>query len=159
MQSKDEARARRVHDAQLKSKVLAECGRPGASVSAVALAHGLNANLVHKWRRGIGLQRTGLKLDLPARTALASTPRVTQATPVQFVPVNMPMASEPTKAPVPCRPAAESPPPTAGAVLQVELRRGDNQVTVRWPATQAAQCTQWLRELTSAVFGTDERTP
>ena len=51
MQSKEEPRARRVHDAQLKSKVLAECSQAGASVSAVALAHGLNANLVHKWRR------------------------------------------------------------------------------------------------------------
>jgi transposase len=27
---------------------------PGASVAQVALAHGLNANLVHKWRRKAG---------------------------------------------------------------------------------------------------------
>jgi transposase len=31
--------------------VLAECAEPGASVASVALKHGLNANLVHKWRR------------------------------------------------------------------------------------------------------------
>ena len=159
MQSRDDPRARRVHDAQLKSKVLAECSQPGASVSAVALAHGLNANLVHKWRRGIGLQRSGLKLDLPARAALASTPRATEAMPVQFVPVGMPMASESTKATVPCRPAAASLQPAEGAVVQVELRCGANQVTVRWPAAQAAQCTQWLREMTSAVFGADARAP
>ena len=45
---------RRRHDADLKTKILAECGAPGASVAQVALAHGLNANLVHKWRRQLG---------------------------------------------------------------------------------------------------------
>ena len=42
---------RRRHSQALKSQVLAECAQPGASVAAVALAHGLNANVVHKWRR------------------------------------------------------------------------------------------------------------
>lgn len=34
--------------------MLAACAEPGASVSAVALWFGLNANLVHQWRRGRG---------------------------------------------------------------------------------------------------------
>lgn len=42
---------RRRHDDELKRQVLDECAKPGASVAHVALAHGLNANLVHKWRR------------------------------------------------------------------------------------------------------------
>lgn len=42
---------RRRHSAQFKRRVLSECERPGASVAAVALSHGVNANLVHKWRR------------------------------------------------------------------------------------------------------------
>ena len=42
---------RRRHDADLKARVLEACGAPGASVAQVAMAHGLNANLVHKWRR------------------------------------------------------------------------------------------------------------
>lgn len=42
---------RRRHAAQVKRQVLAECAQPGASVAKVALEHGLNANLVHKWRR------------------------------------------------------------------------------------------------------------
>jgi len=44
-------RVRRRHGAEFKRRVLAECDRPGASVAAVALSHGVNANLVHKWRR------------------------------------------------------------------------------------------------------------
>ena len=43
--------ARRVHSAQLKATVLERCAEPGASVAAIALEHGLNANLVHRWRR------------------------------------------------------------------------------------------------------------
>jgi transposase-like protein len=156
--SKQEPRARRVHDAHLKSKVLAECSQAGASVSAVALAHGLNANLVHKWRRGVGLQRAALNADLPARAALASAAPASQAMPVQFVPVGMPMASEPTKTQAPSRQAAAVV-PVDGAMLQVELRRGANSVTVRWPTSQTTQCTQWLRELTGVVFGTDARAP
>jgi transposase len=42
---------RRTHSEALKAEVVAACADPGASVAAVALAHGLNANLVHKWRR------------------------------------------------------------------------------------------------------------
>jgi transposase len=41
---------RRRHGASLKAQILAECERPGASIAAVAMAHGVNANLVHKWR-------------------------------------------------------------------------------------------------------------
>jgi transposase len=41
---------RRRHSASLKAQILAECERPGASIAAVAMAHGVNANLVHKWR-------------------------------------------------------------------------------------------------------------
>jgi transposase len=42
---------RRRHSRELKARVLAECSLPGASVAGVALAHGINANVVHKWRR------------------------------------------------------------------------------------------------------------
>ena len=45
---------RRRHSAQLKAQVLNECAKPDASVAAVAMAHGLNANVVHKWRRQAG---------------------------------------------------------------------------------------------------------
>lgn len=43
--------ARRRHDTELKTLVLEQCKQPGASVARIALSHGLNANLVHKWRR------------------------------------------------------------------------------------------------------------
>ena len=53
MDTKTDARpgTRRRHGPELKRHVLAECAALGASVAKVAMAHGLNANLVHKWRR------------------------------------------------------------------------------------------------------------
>ena len=42
---------RRRHSAELKQQILAECAQPGASAASVALSHGINANVVHKWRR------------------------------------------------------------------------------------------------------------
>jgi transposase len=49
-----------VHGAEFKTQVLAECQQPGASVAAVALAYGLNVNLLRKWLVGRGIKRTGL---------------------------------------------------------------------------------------------------
>lgn len=48
---------RRRHDPELKRQVLSECETPGASVAKVAMNHGLNANLVHKWRRSVAQDR------------------------------------------------------------------------------------------------------
>ena len=42
---------RRRHSAELKAQVLSECAQPGASVARIAMSHGINANVVHKWRR------------------------------------------------------------------------------------------------------------
>ncbi|MCU0966021.1 MAG: transposase [Burkholderiaceae bacterium] len=42
---------RRKHDAAFKRELIERCLHPGASVSAIALESGLNANLLFKWRR------------------------------------------------------------------------------------------------------------
>lgn len=67
--------SRRRHDDELKANVLRECSVPGASVAQVALAHGLNANLVHKWRRQTG----GAKFSVTA-------PEMTTFIPVTMAP-------------------------------------------------------------------------
>ena len=42
---------RRQHEKSFKAELVAQCLLPGASVAAVALAGGINANLLFKWRR------------------------------------------------------------------------------------------------------------
>ena len=42
-------RIRRTHSTEFKARVVQACEARGASVAGVALAHGVNANLVRKW--------------------------------------------------------------------------------------------------------------
>ena len=42
---------RRFYSPQLKGQVMQECRQSGASVAGVALSHGINANIVHRWLR------------------------------------------------------------------------------------------------------------
>lgn len=73
---------RRRHSEELKALILGACAEPGASV---AQAHGLNANLLHKWRRGparvpLSNARPYARHCLPSRLAVPcgkSVPRST----------------------------------------------------------------------------------
>ena len=42
-------RAYVTYAAQFKMQVVQECRQPGASVASVAIRHGINANVVHRW--------------------------------------------------------------------------------------------------------------
>lgn len=44
-------RKRQRYSKDFKAGIVAACDQPGVSVAGVALANGLNTNLVHKWRR------------------------------------------------------------------------------------------------------------
>jgi transposase len=56
MTSDAKGRTRRQHSPELKHQVVDECRQPGASVAGVALAHGLNANLVRRWMAEQGVE-------------------------------------------------------------------------------------------------------
>jgi hypothetical protein len=47
-------RRRRSFSEELKRRMVAECAEPGASVSAVARKHDVNANLLFGWCRQFG---------------------------------------------------------------------------------------------------------
>ena len=48
-----------VYDKQAKRELVRRCQQPGVSVAAMALAHGLNANLLRKWITMSGRLRSG----------------------------------------------------------------------------------------------------
>lgn len=73
----------RAYPAEFKAQLVAECEQPGASVAKVALAHGLNANMLHTWRRDArpaparvrsAAQPEFVSLPLSAPTPAATTP-------------------------------------------------------------------------------------
>ena len=50
-QSRVSGRTRRLHDRAFKDGLVAQSLVPGASVAAIAMRGGINANLLFKWRR------------------------------------------------------------------------------------------------------------
>lgn len=44
-------RTRRTHSLDFKQSAVEASRQPGASIAGVAIAHGINANQLHKWRR------------------------------------------------------------------------------------------------------------
>ena len=122
-------RRRRRHSAEFKSRAVQACRHPGVSIASVALAHGVNANLLRRWLS----QRS--TVPPPPLIALQPAPRVDKqsASPVsagtaQFVPIKVPT----------------SPPPATD--IRIELRRGPITISVSWPTHEAAACAAWLRE-------------
>lgn len=111
-------RQRRTHSKQLKSEVVAACAEPGASVAAIALARGLNTNLVHKWRR-----------QATRASSRAVTPRKDDGVPAPLGPgfVALPL---PSPGPMP--------------EIRIEIRRGAASVAVHWPLSAAEACATWL---------------
>ncbi|MBP8277328.1 MAG: transposase [Propionivibrio sp.] len=117
------SRRRRRHAPEFKARVIAACLQPGASLAAVALANGLNANFLRTWVKAHRNQDQGasvpvVKSDLGA----ASAPRL--------VPVAVQRSNE------------DSP-----GSIELEIRRQQTVVQIRWPASEATACAQWLRDL------------
>lgn len=110
---------RRYYSPQLKTEVIQECRQSSASVAGVALAHGINANIVHRW------------LHEDERAALLLRAR-------SFVPVTLEQAS-------PALPAVEGG-SSATPDIRVEVHKGSSTITVNWPLEGAASCSAWLRE-------------
>jgi transposase len=115
-------RIRRRHSDEFKAKVVAACRRPGVSIASIALAHGLNANLLRRWI--VERERRSAKPGLPA---LAGPPA--SDSPQSFVPLALSQA------------------PTRTGDIHVELWRNELKVSVTWPASASAECAAWLREL------------
>jgi transposase len=118
-------RRRRTHSAEFKAKVVSACRQPGVSIAAVALANGLNANLLRRWVVTEEQQQP----VTPTETGHAALPRSTVE--------NRTFISIPLE-----RSAAAT-----SQEITIELRRGATVVKVGWPLAAAAECAGWLREL------------
>ena len=96
------------------------------SMAAVAMVHGINANLLRRWVHEAEMRpsRDVVRADV-GDAAKAQVPKTV------FVPVSLPASA----------PAAQA------SDIRVELRRGPTTVTVTWPAGAAAECAAWMREL------------
>ncbi|TDP62594.1 transposase [Roseateles toxinivorans] len=122
---------RRQHERSFKAELVEQCLVPGASVAAIAMAGGINANLLFKWRRD------HLRTEQMRGSASSSTVLV----PVRVAP-SLDGAEE-------LQPVAMSPvpPPTAVATQRVvrstgviELDIAGAQLRLRGPVDEASLC-------------------
>ena len=127
-------RTHRTYTPQFKAELVAMCQKPGASIAAVALQHGMNANLLHRWRKewAQGLHR----LEGGITTAVA-----TPQTPA-FVPIELSTAAS-----IPASEQSSVAASTPATDIRIECQRPGMSVTVHWPLSAADQCAQMLREL------------
>jgi len=70
-----------IYDRRAKQELVRRCQQPGVSVAALALAHGLNANLLRKWitvaaaRRGPAVGLAPILLPVTTQPPAPAAPR------------------------------------------------------------------------------------
>lgn len=77
-----QAPKRRFYSPELKLQVVGACAQPGASIAGVALQHGINANIVHRWLRehGQGILISRQQTFVPVTLSAASESVTAQPT-------------------------------------------------------------------------------
>jgi transposase-like protein len=106
-----------------KTQVVTAARQPGVSTAAVALANGLNANLLRRWISESDAPRPMTRSNTAAVTATAQPP---------FVALQM-------------SPRSQAP----EGLIHIELQRAGTGTTVRiqWPVSAARECAAWVREV------------
>ncbi len=120
-------RRRRRYSEEFKAEVIRACQHPGVSIAAVALANGLNANLLRRWVANAERDTQPVIEAAPLETPIihAQQERAPAFLPVQFAASSRELMPE----------------------IQIELCRGGTTIKVNWPASAAAECASWMREL------------
>lgn len=102
-----------------KARLIEACRKPGVSTAAVALANGINANLLR--RRITESEGTEAIERSPVAPAAPCTERE-----APFVRIDAPAAA------------------TGSDSFRIEVRRGELSVVIDWPLSHVAQCATLL---------------
>ena len=104
-----------------KSQVVTAARQPGVSTAAVALANGLNANLLRRWISESDAPRPMTRSNTAALTATAQPP---------FVALQV----------APRKDSSEG-------LIHIELQRTGTTLRIQWPVSAAHECACWVREV------------
>jgi transposase len=111
---------RRRHSPQFKQKVVEACLTKQGSIPKIALHHGLNANMVHRWIRQAQEKKLPasngfVALPMPATAQLRAAPRDANRADVEGINVEIPFRNQ--------------------------------SIRISWPVSQTDRCLALLREL------------
>nr|WP_282598189.1 transposase [Acidovorax sp. JG5] len=77
-----------MHSDEFKANAVASCMQPGISMAAVAMANGINANLLRRWVQAAEMRPGSVVPDAPP-----APKRQGAKTPAAFVPMQLPAGS------------------------------------------------------------------
>ena len=117
-------RTHRTYSRQFKAELVAAAKQPGASIAALALQHGMNANVLHRWLKEHEQDERHRLVSLSS-----SGESVTTSPLPAFIPIKLPTAAQ----------ASE---PTASEI-KVELRKGAVSMILTWSASAVGDLAQW----------------
>ncbi len=118
-------RIRRRYTEEFKKQAIEACLQPGTSMASVALANGLNANLLRRWVTERQDESTGGAI-LPDQAPL----EIAEPTTPSLVPITVAMPETP--------PSGE---------IKIEIHRNQMLIAITWPVSQSTSCADWLRDL------------
>ena len=120
-------RTHRTYTREFKAELVAACQVPGTSVAAIAGAHAMNANVLHRWLKEHALSGCHRQhnIETNASRSMAVLPSNLPA----FIPVQLP-ASLPVEEPI-----------------RVEIRKGALTMSITWPACASADFASWAASI------------
>lgn len=119
----ESGKTRRRYGGQFKAMVLTQCDEPGVSVAQVAMSHGINDNVVHRWRQLARRQQAAERATLDAQSSTAQ--------PAAFMPLALPAPDV----------------PEVKTEVHLDIKRGAVSVGVAWPEKALGELAGFVREL------------
>lgn len=122
---------RRTYTRQFKTEMAAQCMQGKVSLASLAVEHGMNPNVLHRWvtehgRYGHHILSDDDQHEQGTTALMVPTPQSTSP----FLPV----------------PLSTSQSAVGNETIRLELKRGATTVSVSWPVNAAVQCAKLLRE-------------
>lgn len=118
-------RSRRRYTEEFKTQAIEACLQPGISTASVALANGLNANLLRRWVTERQEEVAG-SVTLPDQHPLEIAEPIAPG----LVPITVAM-----------------PESVPSGEIKIEIHRSQMLISVTWPVAQSVSCADWLRDL------------
>ncbi|MFA5702694.1 MAG: transposase [Advenella sp.] len=110
---------RRIHSQAFKAQLVALCKDPAVSVAAIARAHDINDNMLHRW-----IKEANVNSASPNSVAVPES---------SFIAV--PMSSPPARS------------TETTSAIHLELQGKQFNLNLQWPAHDAMGCATFIREL------------
>ena len=106
-------RTRQRYSIEFKAEVVAQARQPHVSIASVALAHGLNANLLRRWMHDADPNYVKRKSRLPSASRPASSSNAPEFLPVSF--------------------ADNHTSKSDGRSIEIEVHKANSTIKVKWP--------------------------